>query len=689
VATVLGTALAIGVVTWLFLSLYTSRHYATPIAQDTLKYIWRTKLTELAGFGAIVHVPAGTTVQPDRPGFPAMAALVHSTLGVSPFRLAFVVAPVAAVMVGLAAATLMVRATREPRWSFPVYLLGVGASMNVVLMAVGYLDNLVAAGVLVAAAVCGLLAADGRRGIVATALLLCGATIIHWQFTALFVAVLLGVVVLLVPESFRAWRRGGSPLQTPAARLAAGLLGAVAGAGLILLETSGPANKSNRGSFLHKVKVASDYRFGVVGPLSVAGVAAVAVPPASRRLRTLALLVVWGLSAPAAYVALKSGLSLPAHRVIAFALAIPILATAAVVGAVRGGGRLLARIRGRAASPLRVIATVAAGAVLVVALVVSTAVSRSEWFGHAHPALVVHGFPSPVPTQADAIAEASRAAAYVARDGHGLPVIYVARTNALAVAASAMGIVRVAIPPDQIPRTALYVGIVQRLLEGHPTLAPRGGSNYNRLSLKFWAGAKEFADRAIIIELRSFDRRLATKGPEGLPGQWIAKGVWLVRGPPPTAPVPDIPPPTAPSPLSLVLAVVGVLALFAAAGSGWGAALLDDAGARIALAPAFGVVVLALGGVLVDHAGLRLRGVVGVAVAVVVAAGGWAVFLLGRRASRRRQAASPGRSDSPTNGSAAGEKAKAETEAGGSPPGAEEGATDDAADERAGSRRPP
>src|SRR4051794_6370462 len=131
VAVVAASVVAGGLVLWVFLSLYVSRHYASPVALDTLKYIWRTRLTAADGFHAIAQVPAGTTLDTDRPGLPAIGSLVQAVLGISPYRLMFVLAPVAAVMIGLGAAALMVRATGEPWWSFPVYLLAVGASMNV------------------------------------------------------------------------------------------------------------------------------------------------------------------------------------------------------------------------------------------------------------------------------------------------------------------------------------------------------------------------------------------------------------------------------------------------------------------------------------------------------------------------------------------------------------------------------
>jgi hypothetical protein len=206
-------------------------------------------------------------------------------------------------------------------------------------------------------------------------------------------------------------------------------------------------------------------------------------------------------------------------------------------------------------------------------------------------------------------------------------VIYVVQpTGNVSLASTALGIVRIAVPADQIPRSAEYVGLVNRLLAGRPTLSDRGDAEFDYVSRKFWAGSKALAKRAIIIELRSFDHRLAAPAPGAppQPGRWIAKGVWLVRGPAPTGPVPDAAPPIPPGSFVLAITALGFVALVAAAGSGWSWWLLDDTPARVALAPAFGIVVLALAGVVVDRAGARLTGGVGVTTPIAVAALGWA-----------------------------------------------------------------
>ncbi len=639
---VLGAVAAAAVVAWQFLSLYPERGFATPIANDTLKYIWRSNLAQAAGLHAIAGVPAATTVSADRPGFPVVAAVVHSVLVASPFRFAFVVPAVTAVIIGLAAGALMTSAVDEPRWSFPVYVLAVGGSVNVTLMSVGYGDNLMVSGVLVAGATCALLAADGRRGVVATGVLLAGAALVHWQFTGLFVAILLGLAVLLVPESVLAIRRGTRAVRTPSARMGAGVLaGAAVGAGLLLVLAPGSPDtaNTNRGSFLQKLARTRDaYRFGVAGPVAAEGAIAVAVPPRARRLRGLALLVGWGMTAAGGYWALRiARMTVPAHRLIAFALAIPMLGAAAVVGVARALGWVASALgRGRERRPgavaLRVAAAVVGGAVVAAAVVWGVAVARGEWFDRARPVMRVPGLNGAPVTEAGALAEAATAGRYVARDGGGRPVVYIVGAGGGAGgggAVAAAGIIRDGIPPDQLPTTAFYVGEARLFLRGIPFRSDFS-ARANLVSMRFWQGARPFAKDAIAIELLAFNPALAKHGrPE--PGGWIAKGVWLVRGPQPSGPIQAAPAPRPPSWPSLALLTFGIVALVGAAGSGWSFALLDaDPGTRAALAPAFGVATIAIGGAVADRAGLRLRGVTGIAVAVAVTAVGWVLWWLVR-----------------------------------------------------------
>ena len=72
-----GAVVAALILVWEFMSIYGARGYTTPIANDTLKYIWRSNLVGAQGLHALSAIPAGTTVNADRPGFPLVASILH------------------------------------------------------------------------------------------------------------------------------------------------------------------------------------------------------------------------------------------------------------------------------------------------------------------------------------------------------------------------------------------------------------------------------------------------------------------------------------------------------------------------------------------------------------------------------------------------------------------------------------
>ena len=130
------------------------------------------------------------------------------------------------------------------------------------------------------------------------------------------------------------------------------------------------------------------------------------------------------------------------------------------------------------------------------------------------------------------------AGSYVDRYAPGHSVIYVIQAhggNARPVAVAAAGVIRDAIPPDQIPRTGVYLGQVSRLLKGKPTLTLED-VRFNRVSLKFWQGVKPLVRGSVVVVLRSFNPPGLTGGhTAGFP---IGPGVRIARGPHPTSAVP-------------------------------------------------------------------------------------------------------------------------------------------------------
>ena len=100
-----------------------------------------------------------------------LASLIQTAKGPAPGMLLFVLPAVAAIAIGGAAGAFAVEVLDEPRWSFPLYAILVGASLAVVQTASGSLDNLTADAVILAAATVALISASGRRGVIAGGIL--------------------------------------------------------------------------------------------------------------------------------------------------------------------------------------------------------------------------------------------------------------------------------------------------------------------------------------------------------------------------------------------------------------------------------------------------------------------------------------------------------------------------------------
>jgi hypothetical protein len=115
----------------------------------------------------------------------------------------------------------------------------------------------------------------------------------------------------------------------------------------------------------------------------------------------------------------------------------------------------------------------------------------------------------------------------------------------------------------------------------------------------------------------------------------IAPGVMIIRGPDPTVPQ-QLSVSDGPSQRGLISAGVTALAILLIVGLGWSAALVDAGWlARLGLAPAFGVAVLVLGGVIGARVGWSLVGASGSVMFAALATTGWSIVggqaLVGRR----------------------------------------------------------
>ncbi len=607
----------VAVVAGLFLSRYETEDFASPMGFDTPKYLWRANLVASQGLDALPgSVPRGETSNPDRPGLPALLGLLEAASGLDPYQAMFVLSPVLAALVALGAGVLALEGMGEPRWSFPMYAVAVGASANIGFTAIGYADNMVVGAIVVGAGTTSLLVADGERGMIATGVLLTGATLVHWSFALTFAAVLGALTLVLTPSAIAAHRRGEAFSSLPAARLGMTLAGSAlaAGAAMALLPARPAPPQVMGAAFVTKYRErASYYLLPVTGALAALGVLALAIPRDPRKRRGLALLVIWALTGALAVLLLVAlDRMIPAHRILGFALGIPFLGAAAVTA--------LATL---AVSHLRVAGVVLASALLVAAAAGGAVMGHAAWS-----------------TGRSWVSEQHRtqglvAGAYLEAVGNSGPAVFVinpfsARTNPKLTFHS----IRSAMPGDQIRNVHLYLGKPALLLAGQPTVR-EGKDGYNRVSLRLWRQVEPVLSREpIMLFLPGYNRGL---GPASHPDDAdLPEGIAILQGPPAPEEL-SVPAVERPRLAALMWWAALLLAVLAVAGSGWSAALLPGRWTlRAALAPALGMAALVIGGVLADRVGLRLVGSQGAVTALAVTALGWAALVVRRRAGRHR-----------------------------------------------------
>ena len=207
-----------------FLSIFPVKRYTVPIGWDSSEYLWRTSLAQKVGVVNIDRsLPAVPNPKSGRPAVPALVAILSSAGRLSTFRVTMVLSSVLAVAIGLAcAAFLGSMLVARPPWELAAVALGVAFSPTVIrlMMPEGYLDTMLAAAVLVAAAIPLGLSLIDRRALLPAVLLLGVGAMIHWTFFVVLAAAVGGTAVLFAPFSWVRWRRGEQPmLDTPSARL--------------------------------------------------------------------------------------------------------------------------------------------------------------------------------------------------------------------------------------------------------------------------------------------------------------------------------------------------------------------------------------------------------------------------------------------------------------------------------------
>jgi hypothetical protein len=599
------------VVLGLYLSPYVLGRVDTPIGGDTPWYIARQRLVAEQGLDAIGERtgegPRRAKTLGDRPGYPVVASVVSGLTGVDEFEIAYVLPAAVAVTVALAAGGFAIAVLREPGWAFVVYAIAVGGSTLIARTAVQSHDNLLADTLLLAGGAAALMAAAGHGTRVAAIVLLTGASLTHWRFLVPFL-LLLGVIwTLMIPDLVRRVRAGESVWEAPATRLGSVIVGTLgAGAAALWLAPSFSLELPKVRAVRVRKKTEEwvpGLRLPVLG--TAAGVGLVSRWWPGNRLRRwgLVMMALWALSVPLS-IALSeiASRNVPVYRVAAFALGIPVLAAAALVGLVVLGRRIA-------------IVVAALGALLaLLGLAVGLRLAWDVWSEQ-----------EPVMERAE-VDQLTAAAGYLRASGVDGPVIFVVEVGTSTPSGRA---IRAVLPTQLAERAYVYLGPVENLLEGRPTL--RNSPKFNRDSTRWWRTIQPILDRDPVILLA---QAYAADLSAAL-GTRVAPGLTVIRGPeaPPGFEPPVFVPPTDER---LLVGSGAVLLALGLVGAGWSIALLPTGGlVRVAFAPAFGVATLAVVGLVADRIGVSLGGAGAVGIGIVTALGGLgAAVLMIRRAPR-------------------------------------------------------
>ena len=581
-----------GMVAAIFLAPFASDPTQLPFGVDTSSYIWRVNVVHDLGIGSLTPEASNAT-KPlgDRPGYPLVLSLLRSVTGLTSLGLIWLTPALFASALGLAAGSLAADGALERRVRSGAAALAVGGSAFVAWTAVGYAANLALDVVAMAAAVMALEVARGRRGVTGGAVLLAGAALLHWVFAALFVVVL-GVAAAV---QFLSRRATGDHEHASGRRLVTLLLvGTALGAGGLLIAPQHPARLPGveRDEPAPNRKV--EARLPALGlpvtlPLAGVGVTMLWFDRRRGRRRAAILLAVWSSIAAVAVVAwFALELPLPPYRWAGFALSIPI---AIVLGAFALGDRFDQAGR-RGGARIAVAAGLAAAVVLA-------GVGASVWW-HRGARLEAEELgqlgtlssylePLPLDTRVVLLLDHRRRGPPINRAWAGLPAVRLRHIRWV---------------ETRIRPNAPDLGLP-------PAARARPGT--------------------VVVALDAY-----LQAPDV--GLLLGPGVRLVSGSPPGV-VEVAEPPRAPPAFSMAIALVALLTVLVLAGVGWAAALSDlPPLGVVSVAPAYGIAIMSVAGLVTGRLGLPLRGLSGICLMGGVALAGWAVGIVERA---RRRSSSP------------------------------------------------
>lgn len=567
-----------------YLSVYAVRGYDQPLGYDTARYLWRTNCVANGGLSQLRRCAAAPAALPSRPGYPMVTLLLSAITRVPRHQLAAVVPPLAACAIALAGAAMVSWALGPDPKRFAVVGIVIGVSPMLIALAnpEAYADTMMACAIGMAGLLAAMVVAEGGRGIVAASALLAAAAVVHSATGVVMAAVIVGVVLSYLPAALVALRSGASVRRTPMVRLSFVLGGALAVWAAVLAGVVRARPDSYRVLAANlEEKLRSHWpRLGFPVGVPAAAVGAVAlvrgrVPAVDngRRRMLLSVLLAWVGVVTLALVLWFAGWKLPIHRFLLLALAIPILGAIALLWLGDRAGR------GR---PGRGVIVLVAGCVAV------AGAGYLLWIHNAPPIL-----------RSPRLDAASAATEYIKGLPPGLPVDVVTDAHGVNPDALAQSF-RVVLPANDIAE----VRFPARAILDDPS----------RVVLLVKEYSQDFARQSAA----SPDRRvgssiLVLSGP--MPNHQLA----APRGPRLDAGFPT-------------LVGVGMLSLLllGALGLGWGSLAFPTLGwlERVAVAPAVGLTILVVDGLILDLVGARIGGLPGV---VMIVATGVLGAVLGLR----------------------------------------------------------
>ncbi|MGI8616460.1 MAG: hypothetical protein ACR2L4_06740 [Actinomycetota bacterium] len=624
VAAALTLSALIGLV--LYLRVPIERELVVPPGVDAPAHLWRAKLVAATDLRSLFDAsPRDFQVNPDRVGLPVLASVL-SGVGITPWRLMFLIPALAASLLGLAG-WAFARAAEEPLWAAPIYAIAVVTSVPFALTTKSYLDNSLADGMIVAGAASLLLVAGGPGAGVLAAILMAGAILMHWAAGGVFWAVALLFGLLLIPRAISDRRRGDPWSSTSAARVLGATGGALAIGAIPLLLTPG-GNLPDRGTGQHFYGNVRRFlpRYRVPLALATVGLGASLVRTRQSqgpRPRTILLLGVWMLPAGIAAIGYAAGTQLPLMRFLGVAFPMPLLAAALLTAVVAAASRI--------ARPwLRIPGLVLASAVAVATLGASTLVAED---------LIDDSSRSITPEELGPI----RAAVAYANQRRAPALVIVVSKDA----GRAFRRVRMLAPARLISRTGVFEGkpgdLFARDEAEDGTAIPRGlqGPELKNAQISADGVALMRIDGAVALALSPFldDPRAFAANPAHTE---IADGVFLLGTAAGSEEATDraiVPPPIeAPHSGRLIRDSVVALLLLLLTGLGWSVVLVPAAlDVRIALAPSFGLAAVLLIGTVLGLMGVALGGGKALVVCGLIAvAGGSLAFIRDQQERRLR-----------------------------------------------------